>query len=641
MAAPVAPTGEPGAILSAAEAAPAARALGWRRPLLLVLSAALVGFLCVTAVLGQLPNMQQRNIAVTLVLLIGLVSYPAHAGARDGVPWYDWALAALLVVAAVNLHLKFWDVMMDPMAAIGTADLLLGLAVAAVTIEVSRRAVGASFAVLVVLAILYALYGNLMPGRFAHTGIAWEFLAENIYFSTSGLWGPLTDSFVSLISLFVIFGALMMNTGVGAAMMDAAKLAAGRYTGGAAKIAVVSSAMVGTITGSSVTNVAMTGQFTIPMMKRLGYKPAVAGAIEATASSGGQITPPLMGAGLFLMADFLNVAVTDIMLAALIPAFLFYVGVLASVHFDSAKDGVGGVPPEEMPDAARLRDPRVFIPLLLPFVVLIGMIAQGWPVSWAVLAASAAIALSHLAAARSLSDLARHGRELVNALIETGPALVTLGALIAAASVLVGLIDLTGVGVKFTEVILGASDGSLLVTLLLSAAVMLFLGMGMPTTAAYVLSTAVIVVALQRVGLSPLQAHLFAFYVATLSALTPPVCAAVFVAAGIAGAPWTETAWHTVRLAIIKYLLPFLFALHPALLMEGSAALVLGTLVVAVIGTVLMSASLSGYLAGRLSPLPRAAMFIASALILAPEPVSSAIGLALAAALVFLLRRWR
>jgi TRAP transporter 4TM/12TM fusion protein len=637
MAAPIASAGSAGAALP--EIGPPARTGGWRRPLLLVLSAGLVAFLCVTAVFGQLPNMQQRNIAVTLVLLIGLVSFPAHAGARDRVPWYDWAMAALLIVAAVNLHRKFWDIMMDPMAAISTPDLMLGIAVAVITIEVSRRAVGLSFAVLVVVAVLYTLYGNLIPGRFAHAGITWQFLAENVYFSTSGLWGPLTDSFVSLISLFVIFGALMMNTGVGTAMMDTAKLAAGRYTGGAAKIAVLSSAMVGTITGSSVTNVAMTGQFTIPLMKRLGYKPAVAGAIEATASSGGQITPPLMGAGLFLMADFLNVAVTDIMLAALIPAFLFYVGVLASVHFDSAKDGVGGVPPEEMPDPRRLRDPRVVIPLLLPFVVLIGMIAQGWPVSWAVLAASAAIALSHLATARSFGELGQNTRELINALIETGPALVTLGALIAAASVLVGLIDLTGVGVKFTEVILGLSDGSLIITLLLSAAVMLLLGMGMPTTAAYVLSTAVIVVALQRVGLSPLQAHLFAFYVATLSALTPPVCAAVFVAAGIAGAPWTETAYHTVRLAIIKYLLPFLFALHPALLMEGSVAMVLVTLVVAVIGTVLMSASLSGYFARPLSPLFRIALFVAAALILAPEPISSLVGLALAGALALLLRR--
>jgi TRAP transporter 4TM/12TM fusion protein len=601
------------------------RVSGWRRHAVGLLTGVLLIFLCVTAFVGQLPNIQQRNIAITLVLLIGLIALPAHAGARARVPWYDWLMAVLVVVAAINLHVKFWAVMERPEEAIGLLELLSGILVTTITVEVSRRAVGSSFAVLVLIALVYSLYGNLLGGRMAHPGIAWEVLAEYVYLSSAGLWGPLTDSFVSLISLFCLFGALMMNTGVGSAMMDAAMLAAGRYTGGAAKIAVLSSAMVGTITGSSVTNVAMTGQFTIPLMKRLGYRPAVAGAVEATASSGGQITPPLMGAGLFLMAEFLNLPVTAIMLAALIPALLFYVGVFASVHFDSARDGVGGVPPEQMPDPARLRDPRVILQVLTPFVVLIGMIATGWPVAWAVLAASAAIAASHLLAARGRADLRERVGQLWAALLETGPALVMLGALIAAASVLVGLIDLTGAGVKFTEIILRWADGGLALTLILSAAVMLILGMGMPTTAAYVLSTAVIVVALQKVGLSPLQAHMFAFYVATLSALTPPVCAAVFVAAGIANASWTETAWHTVRLAMIKYLLPFIFALHPPLLMEGSMIEILVTLIIAIIGTVMLSAALSGWLAGPVRWALRLPLLLASLAILYPE-LSTTIG---------------
>jgi TRAP transporter 4TM/12TM fusion protein len=603
------------------------RVSGWRRQAIGLLTACLLAFLCVTTFVGQLPNIQQRNIAITLVLLIGLIALPARSSDRQAIPWYDWAMALILVVSAVNLHLKYWAVMERPEEAITHLELISGMLVAAITIEVSRRAVGLSFAVLVAIAVAYALFGNLLSGRMAHAGIAWPVLAEYVYLSSAGLWGPLTDAFVTLISLFCLFGALMMNTGVGAAMMDAAMLAAGRYTGGAAKISVLSSAMIGTITGSSVTNVAMTGQFTIPMMKRLGYKPAVAGAVEATASSGGQITPPLMGAGLFLMAEFLNLSVTAIMLAALIPALLFYVGVLASVHFDSAREGVGRVPADELPDPARLRDPRVILQVLLPFVVLIGMIVTGWPVSWAVLAASGAIAGSHLLASRGAADLRRRLRELWSALLETGPAMVTLGALIAAASLLVGLIDLTGAGVKFTEVILRWGDGGLVLTLILSALVMLVLGMGMPTTAAYVLATAVIVVALQKVGLSPLQAHMFAFYVATLSALTPPVCAAVFVAAGIAGAPWTETAWHTVRLALIKYLLPFIFALHPPLLMEGSAWLVTITLIVAIVGTVMLSAGLSGWLAGPMTGTPRALLIIASLLVLYPEWRTSAVGL--------------
>ncbi|MEN9773067.1 MAG: hypothetical protein RL322_137 [Pseudomonadota bacterium] len=617
----------------------AGRLTGGRRQAVGLLTGCLLVFLCVTTFVGQLPNIQQRNIAITLVLLIGLIALPAGRSARQTVPWYDWAMALILIVSGINLHLKYWAVMETPEDAITHFELISGMLVAAITVEVSRRAVGLSFAVLVALAVAYALFGNLLSGRMAHAGIAWPVLAEYVYLSSAGLWGPLTDSFVTLISLFCLFGALMMNTGVGSAMMDVAMLAAGRYTGGAAKISVLSSAMVGTITGSSVTNVAMTGQFTIPMMKRLGYKPAVAGAVEATASSGGQITPPLMGAGLFLMAEFLNLPVTTIMLAALIPALLFYVGVFASVHFDSARDGVGRVPASELPDPARLRDPLVIVQVLLPFVVLIGMIVTGWPVSWAVLAASAAIALSHLVVARSGSELRRRLAELWAALLETGPAMVTLGALIAAASLLVGLIDLTGAGVKFTEVILRWGDGGLVLTLILSALVMLVLGMGMPTTAAYVLATAVIVVALQKVGLSPLQAHMFAFYVATLSALTPPVCAAVFVAAGIAGAPWTETAWHTVRLALIKYLLPFIFALHPPLLMEGSVGLVVITLIVAIVGTVMLSSALSGWLGGPLHGVLRGVLLAAALFVLYPEWRTSLLGLSVGAAVWFY--RWR
>lgn len=590
------------------------------------LTLALIGFLVFTGIFGQWPNIQQRSAAVSMLLAIGLLRFPARAADRATVPWYDWAGVLFLAGAAVNLHLKFWDIMMDPMAAIATADLVSGLAVTAIALEVSRRAIGLSFAVLVALAIAYALLGPYVPGRFAHSGVDWRFLAEHLYLSTSGLWGPLTDAFVSLIALFALFGAVMMGTGAGAAMLDLARYAGGRLSGGAAKIAVVSSAMVGTITGSSVTNVAMTGQLTIPMMIRLGYRPPVAGAIEATASSGGQITPPLMGAGLFLMADFLNTSVTSIMLAALMPAVLFYVGVLAAVHFDAQRAGIGRLPESELPDPRRLRSPRVALPLAAPFVVLFWMLGTGRPVEWAVLAATGVVAVAHVLAAPDLRALPRRLREVFDAAVGAGPALVTLGALIAAAAVLVGLIDLTGVGVKFTEVILRLSDGGLATTLLLSAAVMLVLGMGMPTTAAYVLSTAVIVVALQRVGLSPLQAHMFAFYVATLSALTPPVCAAVFVAAGIAGAPWTVTAWHTVRLASIKYLLPFLFALHPPLLMEGSALAVLITLGFAIIGTMLLSAAFSGWFAGPLAPLTRIVLGVASGAVLLPEPVTSLIG---------------
>ncbi len=611
---------------------------GFGRWLFVGITVALCAFLIWTALLGQLPNVPQRSIALSGCLVLGLLALPARAADSRRVPWYDWLLIALVVVASIRLFEVYEGFLRRPGSA-GQPDLALGVAVTAVVLEISRRAIGWSFAALVAVFLGYALLGQYLPGRLAHGGLGWWYTVDYMYHTTSGLWGSLTDTFVSLIALFIIFSTVMMHTGAGPAMMDLARAAGGRYRGGAAKIAVVSSAMVGTITGSSVTNVAMTGQFTIPMMKRMGYPPAVAGAIEATASSGGQITPPLMGAGLFLMADLLGMGLVEVMLAALIPAFLFYVGVLGAVHFDSCRDGIGAVAPQDMPSAARLKDPRLWGAVLAPFVVLIGMIVEGYSIEWSVLAALAVVMAVHVAGARSPAELAGRLRDLWNALVETGMPLVTLGVLIAAASVLVGLIELTGVGVKFSELVVAVGQGHTLPTLFLAAVVVLILGMGMPTTAAYVLSTAVIVVALQKLGLSPLQAHMFAFYCATLSALTPPVCAAVFVAAGLANAPWWDVAVQTLRLAVIKYILPFIFALHAPLLMVGDGMTILVTLAFATAGTLGLSAAFSGYAFAPLNGPWRWAMGVASLAILAPEPVSSIIGLTVALAVAWV--NWR
>lgn len=616
----------------AGSAAPGAEGDGilptrWRAWAMSILAALLVGLTAYGALFGQLPNIQHRSIVLALVTLLAIVVVPGR-GSWPIARGLDAALLAVVLVAGAWVYWNYWDVMMNPVAHRPEA-VILGLALAAAILELARRTIGWTFAILVAVFAAYALFGHLLPGRIGHGGVSLRMLTSMLYLSTDGIWGQVFDIYASFLILFVLFSALMMATGAGETMMDLAKIIGGRLRGGAAKISVISSAMIGSMTGSSVTNVAMTGNFTIPMMKRLGYRPEVAGGIEATASSGGQITPPLMGAGLFLMAEFLNLPLGHVMLIALVPAFLFYVGVLASVHFESLRAGVGSLPAEEMPDAARLKAFAVWGPLALPFILLLAMILSGRSVGLSILAACAALALLHLLAARSLSDLRSRTTDLVRAFRDAAPALVTLGALCAAAGVLIGVIGFVGIGVKFGDAVLSLADGNLVAGLALAGLVIIVIGMGMPTTAAYILAISVILTAFVELGIAPLQAHMFVFYFATLSAITPPVCAAVFVAAGLAGASWWATAVQTVRFAVIKYLLPFLFVFRPETVLKGEPLAIAGVLLASTLGAIALSASFAGYLRAPLGGAMRVLVGAAGLLLLFPSWIANLAGLAL------------
>lgn len=583
---------------------------------------ALVGLTAWGALYGQLPNIQHRSVVLALVAGLAVVVLPLRGSARA----LDLALLVSILAATAWVYLNYWDVMMNPVTRRPEA-IWLGLALIAAILELSRRTVGWTFAVLVALFGAYALFGHLLPGRVGHGGVSLRMLVSMLYLSTDGIWGLVIDIYASFLILFILFSALMMATGVGETMMDLAKLIGGRLRGGAAKIAVVSSAMVGSMTGSSVTNVAMTGNFTIPMMKRLGYRREVAAGIEATASSGGQITPPLMGAGLFLMAEFLAMDVGQVMLIALVPAGLFYIGVLASVHFESVRAGVDRLPESEMPDAARLRRFSVWGPLVIPLVVLLWMILAGFSVGLSILAACAALVTLHLITAGSAAALRDRVGDLLKGLENAAVPLVTLGALCAAAGVLIGVIGFVGIGVKFADAVLGLAEGNFAVALVLAGVVVIVVGMGMPTTAAYILAVSVILTTFVQLGIDPLQAHMFVFYFATLSAITPPVCTAVFVAAGLAEASWWATALQTIRFAVIKYLLPFLFVFRPETLLDGSATAIAAVLAACAAGTVALSAAFSGWLFGPLRPLGRGLVLAGGLLLLWPSLWVNLLGL--------------
>ncbi|WP_340117252.1 TRAP transporter fused permease subunit [Pelagibius sp. 7325] len=603
---------------------------GWAKATSRVLVALLLGYVCWSVFLGQLPNIQHRAIILGGCLILATLHFVAKRR-NTGMALVDIALLMVALGACLYAAVEYWDYMLTMDAASDLA-LALGVGLIVVLIEFSRRMLGLAFAILFVIFTLYTVFGHHLSGKFGHGEVHWYLLVESLFLSTDGIWGTLMDIFVSMLILFVAFSSAMLSTGAAETFITMAKSVGGRYRGGPAKIAVIASAAMGTITGSSVSNVAMTGNFTIPMMKRLGYRPEVAAGVEATASSGGQITPPLMGAGLFLMAEMLDVPITHMMLVALVPALLFFIGVFFSIHFESARQGIGALPKEEIPPFSSLSPFSVWAPVMLPFLTLLGAIVAGYSVGLSVLGALALLVALHLVKARSLGDLAARLKSLVGILDHMAMPLATLAVLVAVAGLLVGTINIVNVGAKFSDVVLGLGEGSQFLSILLAAAVVMIMGMGMPTTAAYVLAASVIALSLQSVGLSELQAHMFIFYFATLSAITPPVCTAVFVAAGIAEAPWTKVALHTMRIAIVKYILPFAFVFQPALLlMEGTEA-ALYTFVIAALGCIVISGGFSGYLLTPLSRLERWLLCAAGTAAILCPPLFAVAALAFAAA---------
>lgn len=594
-----------------------------------VVTLAFISFVCWTTVVGPYPNIQQRAIVLALTFAIGILCYPTATARlpKFAARVVDLALLVITIVACAYVTWNYQDIMMDVDTPSVTA-VVLGIMLVVVIIEMSRRAIGISFGVLIFLFAAYAIWGHLIPGRIGHAYASPTLLVDTLYLGTDGIWGSLLDIYARLLVLFVVFSSLMMATDAGATFMSIGKLIAGRMTGGPAKIAVISSALVGSVTGSSVTNVAMTGSFTIPMMKRMGYRPEVAAAIEATASSGGQITPPMMGAGLFLMAEFLGKGVGEIMVVAAVPALLFYISVMASVHCEAAREGMGGLSSADLRADAEAITVRTLLPLAVPFFSLIGCLAMGYSAAFSVFAAVVTIILAYVVCAPSRSDVWVRCLRVVGALADCARPLAIMGALMAAAATVVSIIGFFGIGPKLSEMVLQLGGSSIYGVLLMSGLVVMVLGMGMPTTAAYVLGIAVISSTLQKLGVDVLSAHMFVFYFATLSALTPPVCAAVFVAAGIAECPWFGAALQTVRFALIKYFLPFIFVLHPVLLQPGMDGGFFFAFVGIAVGAIGMSAALAGYLFSPLSKLEAALLFVGAVLVLWPDLTITLVGVA-------------
>ena len=445
-------------------------------------------------------------------------------------------------------------------AQVGGAMILL-----LVVIEAARRAVGWPLPLVAATALAYALWGEHIPGEFGHSGMPLESLLGSLTITEGGIWGILTGISVNVVAIFVIFGAVLNSGEAGRGFMNIAASAAGRLRGGGAKVSVISSALFGSISGSASANVASTGAITLPAMIRLGYPKRLAGAVEAVASSGGQIMPPLMGAGAFVMVELTQVPYTGIMAAALLPAILYFFAVWVGINAYTRKYDLKGIPQDEKPSMRDVAITSAFF--LIPFSVLLwGMFVANLTPQYSACLAIFSGALLLLTDKEFSFKTTEILRRIERALITSARQIALIGAIILCASIIIGVLGITGLGVKVTSLILSLSGENIWPAVLLTALACLVLGMEVPTTAAYVICVSVAGPALIDLGLQPLQAHLFVFWFALISTITPPVCGAVFIASGMVNENWLKVAFTSMALGVGLYVIPIGMIANPELI---------------------------------------------------------------------------
>jgi TRAP transporter 4TM/12TM fusion protein len=573
---------------------------------------------------------QQALLLITLAfsLVLAFLLHPHRRGRTPArIPWPDLALAALSL-AAVGYMFVHYDYVVNrfPTAhPLAPADKVVGVLGILLVLEATRRSIGAALPIVALCFLAYGLAGPWLPGVLHHRGLTLEITIDQTWFTTEGVFGVPLAVAGTYVILFIVFGAFLEKSGAGQFFMNFANAIAGGARGGPGKVSVVSSSLFGTISGSAVANVMVDGWLTIPMMKKTGFKPEAAAAIEAVASTGGQIMPPIMGAAAFVMAEFLGMSYTKIMIAAAIPALLYYGALFAAIHFNAVRTGLRGVPRHELPVLSRTiwRQGHLF----LPVVGLLALLLYGYTATYAAIVATAlVIPVSWLRQETGL-----RWQRCLEALKEGAEHTVPVAMACASAGIVIGIVLQTGLALRFTSFLIQVAAGHLLPALVITMLAGIVLGMGMPTTPAYIMQAALLIPAVIKLGVPPLAAHMFAFYFSCLSAVTPPVALAVYAAASIGGARLWGAGLQAVKFAAAGFIVPFFFVYSPALLFEGTWAEVLRVLCTGTIGVVALAAALEGQFL-RPATWPERGLFMAAAfLLIDPNLTTDVIGLVLLA----------
>ncbi len=560
------------------------------------------------------------------------------------IPVWDWVLIASALLVGAHMLIDAEGISMRTFMGPSTRDMLAFAAGIVIVLEFARRTAGLAMPIIAGVFLAYIFVGPWMPGVLFHRGV--PFGEALIFIATGeGILGTVAGVSSTFIIMFVVFAGFLQASKAGDFFNDLAMAAVGWAQGGPAKVTVLSGALFGTISGSAVANVVASGTFTIPMMRRVGYDRATAAAVEATSSTGGQITPPVMGAGAFIMAEVLGLPYGDIALAGVIPALLFYIANYAHCDLHARKNGLTGLPRNELPRWVSLAG-RLY--MIAPLALLVYGLLQGFsPFRAAAMGMAAALVimlvapLLHALVVQRLGPVQALTATLRNFVVDLTGALagsmresLQLIAVCAAAGIVGGVINLTGVGGRFANLLLQIAGDWELLAMLFTAVIVTILGMGVPTTAAYAIAAAVVAPGLIRIGTPPLVAHMFIFYFATLSAITPPVALASFAAAGMAGADMWKTSMIALKLGLATFIVPFMFWVSPTLLAQGELLPILHSVVTACAGVVLLACATEGWLLGPMAWPLRLLAGGAALLLMIPETLTDLGGLALGAALI-------
>lgn len=588
-----------------------------------------------TGAFGELTAYIQRTVHLGFALVLIFLLFPARkTELRQKIAWYDYILAVLAIIVC-GYWPVFYDSLVQKIGSIDTAQMIIGGLAIILVLEAARRVVGLPLVVIAIAFLLYALYGPSMPGMLAHRGLSLEQLINSMFYTTEGILGTPLQVSSTFIFLFILFGAFLGQTGVGNYFNDLAISIAGRRIGGPAKVAVFTSALEGTISGSSVANVVQSGSYTIPLMKRLGYHRNFAGAVEAAASTGGQIMPPVMGAAAFLMVEFAGVPYIEIVKAAVIPAILYFTGIWIMVHFEAKKQGLRGLPKEEIP-AKKEVFKKIY--LLTPILAIIIFMDIGTSISRAALLGILFTIIVSLFRKDTRITLSK----FFVALIEGARSALGVAAATACAGIIVGVVTKTGLGLKLGNEIVGLAqtitsnpNALLLLTLFFTMITSIIIGMGSPTTANYIITSTIALPAILalnnqlEVAVPVLAAHMFVFYFGIVADITPPVALAAFAATGISGGEPIRTGINASKLAVAAFIIPYMFVMEPELLMINTTFLgVLWIIFTAITGMVGIGAGLIGYWYKKLNWIERIASVVIGLLLIYPEGYSDLIGLA-------------
>jgi len=592
----------------------------------MVISSIFIGYHLITSGIGIPEAMKHRTIHVGFVLALVFLYYPGRLKSIRSRPSAVDLVLFFASVAVTIFTVIDRDFFLMRGGVATMTELIAGGILILLVLEACRRAVGPQLLILAVVFLLYAWLGKYIPGVFSHRGQKVNRIIYQMYLGSNGIFGlPIGVSSTYLI-IFVILGAILEKSGLGKLFNDIALGLGGRLAGGPAKVAVVASALLGMISGSAATNVATTGAFTIPLMKKIGYKDHFAGAVEAAASTGGQIMPPIMGSAAFIMAEFLGMKYLNIAASAVIPALLYFAGVYFQIDLRARKTGLKGLAKDDLPDVLHtvLRYGHMIIPI---FVLIFLMVEGRTPLFSAFYTVLATAILSWMRKETRVGL-----KEMKIIAVNSARGSLSIGVAMATAGFIIAVLSMTGIGIILSDNIVALSGGSLPVALLLVMVVSIILGMGLPTSACYVIAASISVPILTKMGVAPFQAHFFVFYYACLSTITPPVALAAYVAAGLSGAKSSKVGWTAFRLALAGFIVPFFFIYSPAMLLIDSTALqIIWAGISGLIGTWFLAIAAEGFFRIVLPVWLRPVFFLAAVATIAPGLTTDLIGAGLAA----------